>query len=982
VITFAPEASPAERSAYLAAVGATVQQEIGPLHTVVVSLPPDAAPLPPSPLVAASEPDHLVIALQDMPVSDPLYPQQWALPVIGAPTAWAVLPTDARVISVAVIDSGICADHPDLAGRVLPGWDFVENDADPQDVFGHGCAVGGVIAAAHDGAGIAGVAPNARILPLRVLDAQGTGTYSNVAAAIIQAADRGAQVINLSLGGAAPSALMADAVDYAVARGVTVIAAAGNTGGSVLYPAALVPVVAVASVDADLQRSGFSSYGPEIDLYAPGRDILTTRPGGTYAALSGTSFAAPQVAGTAALELALGRQLALTGGVVAVGGAVTVVFEPTPLPPDAPLPDGQLPDSAWPGGRRPPLRVMVPHPDVAAQMAAEATSMNQMFPQMALTGAFEPGPRIITPQIETFKALALLVEFTDQPRNTGIAVTSFDSLLFSSTPGVKSVRNYYRETSYNQLDIVSVSLPSAVGWRTAPQPKGYYVNGQKCLGNPADLVFPYYSYPNNCQKLVEDLVQAVNAAVDFSQYDNNGDGWVDTLMVIHAGPGAEVTGSAADIWSHQWGVVYAPLVDGVRVGSYTMQPEYIYTPGDLTIGVLAHELGHAFGLIDLYDVDNSSAGVGNWSLMSGGSWNGPGGNGSSPAHLDAWSKVYMGFTTPQLVTTSQPLTLPNAVQNSAAVRINTSRAGEYFLVENRQRVGYDTSLPGAGLLVWHIDDAASGNSRECRQHNNWLCGANRPRVALEQADGALDLEYKRNGGDSSDPFPGIGGRREFNPTTLPNTSSYYTGAAQFFGLFSISNPGMTMTAQFRVIVPVPALSAPADGADTATQQPTFTWLPVAGVAGYEVQMHPSDPALAPAVYVTASSYTPSAALDVGVTYYWRVRALDASGNQSDWSAPRSVRIVSPPNVAPARNRFTNGQPLLTWGRISGAAAYQVQVARSSSFVSANVYDAGVALSAQVSAPAEGLYYWRVRAQLSSGAWGPWSAADTFTIDLP
>lgn len=980
VITFAPDASPAERRAYLAAAGATVQQEIGPLNAVVVSLP-SAAPLPPSPVVAAAEPDFRVVALQSAPVDDPLYPQQWALPAIGAPAAWAALPAAAPPVTVAVIDSGICADHPDLAGRVLPGWDFVENDADPQDPFGHGCAVAGVIAAAHDSAGMAGVAPHARILPLRVLDAQGTGVYSNVAAAITQAADLGAQIINLSLGGSSPSTVLADAVDYAVARGVTVIAAAGNTGGSVLYPAALAPVVAVAAVDPNLQRSSFSSYGPEIDLYAPGRDILTTRPGGAYAALSGTSFAAPQVAGVAALELALGRQLALTGGVVAVGGGTVAVVDPTPVTPDTPA--GELPDSQWPGGRRPPLRVMVPHPDVAARLAAEATSMDQLFPQMARTGAFEPGPRIISSQVGTFKALALLVEFSDQPHNAGIAVTSFDSLLFSAEPGVNSVRNYYRETSYNQLDVIGVTLPSAIGWRTAPQPKGYYVNNQNCLGDSFDLVFPYYSYPNNCQRLVEDLVQAVDAVVNFAQYDNNGDGWVDTLIVIHAGRGAEVTGSAADIWSHQWGVVYPPLVDGVRVGGYTMQPEYLYIPNDLTIGVLAHELGHAFGLPDLYDLDSSSSGIGNWSLMSGGSWNGPTGSGDRPAHLDAWSKAFMGFTAPQVIASSQALTLPAAVTSQVAYRINTSRAGEYFLVENRQKVGYDDYLPGAGLLIWHVDEAVTGsNKTECGQLNNWLCGANHFRVALEQADGAFDLEYKRNGGDASDPFPGIGGRREFSPTTLPNTSSYYTNATQFFGLFDISSPGMTMTAQFRIIVPTPTLSAPADGAEVATQQPLLSWLPVAGVTGYDVQLHPVDPALAPAVRVTANSYQPAAPLDVGVTYYWRVRAVDAAGNQSDWSAPRSVRPVSPPNAAPARNRVTTDQPLLTWGRVTDALAYQVQVARSPAFAGAVTYEAGSARQALVSAPDEGVYYWRVRAQLSSGAWGPWSAADSFTVDLP
>ena len=136
------------------------------------------------------------------PYNDPLYFEQWALPVIGAPEAWDALPTDAPQVTVAVIDSGICTEHPDLAGRILPGWDFLEQDAIPQDEFGHGCSVAGVIAAQpNNGIGIVGVAPNAQVMPLRVLDASGMGSYSNVAAAIVYAADHGAQIINLSLGG-------------------------------------------------------------------------------------------------------------------------------------------------------------------------------------------------------------------------------------------------------------------------------------------------------------------------------------------------------------------------------------------------------------------------------------------------------------------------------------------------------------------------------------------------------------------------------------------------------------------------------------------------------------------------------------------------------------------------------------------------------------------------------------------------------------
>ncbi len=337
VIRFAEQASADERAAYIESLGADVTRQIDALDTVVLSLPDTLTrqTIPPSPLVTRTEPDYRVSALIDLPTSDTYFAQQWGLSVTGAPAAWDDLPADAPDIAVAVIDSGICAAHPDLTGRILPGYDYVDDDSTPQDPLGHGCAVAGVIAANIDnGEGIAGVAPNTRILPLRVLNADGVGAYSDVAAAIVFAVDNGAQIINLSLGGSQPASVLADAVDYAAARDVLVIAAAGNTGQSgVLYPAAYERVVAVGSVDRDLQRSSFSSYGPEIGLLAPGRDILTTYGEDQYTTLSGTSLAAPHVSGIAALELAHGRALDLHGGVVSLGEGAA---QPTPVPVEIP----------------------------------------------------------------------------------------------------------------------------------------------------------------------------------------------------------------------------------------------------------------------------------------------------------------------------------------------------------------------------------------------------------------------------------------------------------------------------------------------------------------------------------------------------------------------------------------------------------------------------------------------------------------------
>ncbi|MEO8609122.1 MAG: S8 family serine peptidase [Chloroflexota bacterium] len=333
-IQFAPGTTLDQQKAYVQQLGGTIQQSLEALHTLVVTIPDVTAAeaLPRSELVVQTEPDYYVSAQQSAP-NDPFYSQQWALPVMQVPSAWPLLPSNAPLVAVAVIDSGICADHPDLAGRILPGYDFVQNDATPQDEFGHGCEVSGIIAAnMSNGIGIAGVAPNARIMPLRVLDASGSGYYSNVAAAITYAADNGAQIINLSLGGTVPSTTLQNAVDYAVSKGVMVVAAAGNSyGGAVMYPAAYPNVVAVASVDTNLQISNFSAVGPEVDLRAPGRDIMSTSLDGSYIASNGTSFAAPQVAGIAALEIGRGKTLIIDGGIVhADVTAPTGTLTPTP----------------------------------------------------------------------------------------------------------------------------------------------------------------------------------------------------------------------------------------------------------------------------------------------------------------------------------------------------------------------------------------------------------------------------------------------------------------------------------------------------------------------------------------------------------------------------------------------------------------------------------------------------------------------------
>ncbi len=240
---------------------------------------------------------------------DPLWPQQYGPQHVQAPAAWDVTVGTGDVI-VAIVDSGIDAAHPEFSGRLLPGYDFVEDDPVPQDLCGHGTQVAGIAAATGNNAeGIAGIAWEVGLLPIRVLDADCVGSTADVAAGIVAAVERGARVINLSLGTLVDVNVLRDATYYAYTRGVALIAAAGNTGGPLAYPARYDWVLAVGATDAGDARASFSAQGPELDLMAPGVDILSTMPLGSnafgknpgYDRLSGTSMAAPHVAGAAAL---------------------------------------------------------------------------------------------------------------------------------------------------------------------------------------------------------------------------------------------------------------------------------------------------------------------------------------------------------------------------------------------------------------------------------------------------------------------------------------------------------------------------------------------------------------------------------------------------------------------------------------------------------------------------------------------------------
>lgn len=275
------------------------------------------------PAVAYAEPDYLAHTTGTVP-NDTLYPDQWGLAQINAPEAWDLV-TGATNIVIAVIDAGLDTNHPDLSGQLwvnpgeiagngvdddnnghiddIHGWNFVDDNADLSDNTGHGTQVAGIIAAATDNnQGVAGVCWNCRLMVVKVVQPGGVANYSDIAAGVVYAAQKGVKVINVSLGGYSDSVTLRAAIEAAAQTAVIVSGAGNDNDNRPFYPAAYNHhVLAVAGTTAADVKTGSSNYGTWIDVSAPAEAIVTTLDGGSYGNASGTSIAAPFVAGVAGL---------------------------------------------------------------------------------------------------------------------------------------------------------------------------------------------------------------------------------------------------------------------------------------------------------------------------------------------------------------------------------------------------------------------------------------------------------------------------------------------------------------------------------------------------------------------------------------------------------------------------------------------------------------------------------------------------------
>ena len=440
------------------------------------------------------------------------------------------------------------------------------------------------------------------------------------------------------------------------------------------------------------------------------------------------------------------------------------------------------------------------------------------------------------------RAVVILLQFPDLAADTlGHTPEAYDSLLFSlGTQPTGSLRDYYRDASRGQLDVQGV----VTKWYTAPHPYSYYVNSQSGFG----------AFPQNAQSMAQDAILLADPDIDWSQFDGDGDGFVDGVFVVHAGPGGEETGSVDQIWSHKWNLPGGMPLDGVTLFAYTSEPEEwglnsaTYSSGDLiSIGVFCHEFGHVLGLPDLYDLDdNMSSGTGEWDLMAYGLYthsplHAPG---TTPSHMSAWCKARLGWIEPTWVTTdSLGVTIPPVETSGQVFRLwrNGEESNEYFLIENRQPIGFDSTLvrssmeaglgPAHGLVIYHVDENRLNNNNPTHKlldvveaggpesgglPGNQNLDAPANVFATEEVCGEV-ASVRGNRGDRYDPWPGPLGTTIFNGNSCPNSDTNCFHVPSQIGIRDIAEAAGDVTASLFVTgaslmrLPVVVDDAPAPG---------------------------------------------------------------------------------------------------------------------------------------------------------------------------
>ena len=520
----------------------------------------------------------------------------------------------------------------------------------------------------------------------------------------------------------------------------------------------------------------------------------------------------------------------------------------------------------------------------------------------------------------TVKNLVVMIRFSNHVGRTLPSVADVN-VLFNATGGdptlapTGSVKDVYFENSYGQMTLNSVVNPIIGDWITVSNTEAYYANG---ASGDSTLWLA----------LREALTALDNAGVNFKDYDTNNDGRIDSIAFIHSGYGAEWGGTDAygtpyqsRIWSHRWAIQPQwNSNDGVSVYDYHISPGVWGTSGSNIgrIGVIAHETGHFFGLPDLYDTDGSAGeGVGSWELMAN-SWD-FNGTQRCPPHFSPWSKTFLGWYTPTVISQPGQYTINQAETNPQAYRIDTGfSSGEYLLIENRQNAGFDCTIPQGGVAIWHIDDNAGYNTEGFPGQAGWPANGNHYRVALLQADGLYNLE-KNNRGDSGD-MHRAGGVDAIapGPGVYPNTDTYKGGVITQTGI-TISNISASSASMTFCLNGCTALPAPTNL--TATAQSTsaiaLNWTDNSSTeTGFTIESSSNGStgwSVLATVGVNVTSY-PNGGLSPNTTRFYHVRAFTGAAT-SGWSNTASATTIDVPPATPASmnaTAFSSSQINLAW----------------------------------------------------------------------
>ena len=528
-------------------------------------------------------------------------------------------------------------------------------------------------------------------------------------------------------------------------------------------------------------------------------------------------------------------------------------------------------------------------------------SSDQVQMMKSISQMYQKSIRKSFPATGQRKLLCILIGFTDKAFSKTKA--DFESLFnqvgYAADGATGSVFDYYKENSYGQLNLaVTVAGPFTAAHNLA------YYGANDANGNDV-----------NPEALVTEAAILADPTVNYADFDNDNDGTVDGVFVIHAGYGEEAGAAANTIWAHTSSIPPITL-DGKIVSDYATSSELRGTTGTgiTRIGVICHEFGHILGTMDFYDTNyatnGSFDGTGNWDIMGNGSWNN---NGTTPAHHNPYSKIFIfNWASTKTFASGVNITLSDAEQsNNSFYLVNTTTSNEYFLLENRQKQKFDTYIPGHGMIIYHVDGnyiATSGDEINIGSHQGMY-------PVCANATGVPPTTYGIINGTGL-PFPGSANKTSFTDTTIPNALSW-ASANTNNPITNITEDTANKTITFTAPVLPDRPVAPSAILATNILQNSFyaNWNATATADSYRL-----DVSISSGFTSFVAGYNDKdvgnvktfnvTGLNARTVYYYRIRAFNTGGS-SDNSNVITLKTFSNPPAAPTKLTVVSCNNLVT-----------------------------------------------------------------------